>query len=358
MAARSIRLTIRNRSDSQFVLSGASLDHGIWSPGQAPQQGALLLETDQMVLASESSGLMTGTAGQVTFSSVVLNGELNLFTFRWSNPWAGANSYLVEHVPPGMDAHYAGGDGDNAQVTVTIEAAKVLQTSFKPEIHGWRFTNGGWPSLPVYTLPPPFNIGIGNASNGLCGGMVFSAIDYFLAGRPIPPRTAVPATDQDPVYQYIASRLLDSFHIDEDLGIGTLNAYLGGMSQSNADRARATIKEALPKIRADIASGRPAALGIVAAQAANIFDGIPKLGQNHQVAAYSYVRNGSQVSLGIYDPNAPYNPAVPTNHLRMITLDAEQLAFPSIQHNLNLPQPQIFMFFRNRYAFVNPPNIS
>ncbi|MFC7608240.1 hypothetical protein [Teichococcus aestuarii] len=33
MAARSIRLTIRNRSDSQFVLSGASLDHGIWSPG-------------------------------------------------------------------------------------------------------------------------------------------------------------------------------------------------------------------------------------------------------------------------------------------------------------------------------------
>jgi hypothetical protein len=47
MASRSTRITIKNRSDMQFVVSGegTSLVHGVWSDGGRPEPGSTLLET-------------------------------------------------------------------------------------------------------------------------------------------------------------------------------------------------------------------------------------------------------------------------------------------------------------------------
>ena len=46
---------------------------------------------------------------------------------------------------------------------------------FTPSVNGLRFTNS-WPSEPdiVVQVPPLGNVPIGDASNGLCGGMVFT----------------------------------------------------------------------------------------------------------------------------------------------------------------------------------------
>ena len=53
------------------------------------------------------------------------------------------------------------------------------------------FTNA-WPSEPAVVLPTPFGkINIGNAAAGLCGGMVFAALDYWHTG--ILPPAARPA---------------------------------------------------------------------------------------------------------------------------------------------------------------------
>lgn len=61
-----------------------------------------------------------------------------------------------------------------------------MPTDFLPSRDGLAFTNT-WPPEPALSLPSPFGtIGIGNAANGLCGGMIFAALDYWNAGRPAP----------------------------------------------------------------------------------------------------------------------------------------------------------------------------
>ena len=57
-------------------------------------------------------------------------------------------------------------------------------TAFSPSASGFRFPNS-FPHVPVrhIGIPGVVSIPIGDASNGLCGGMVFAARDYFEAGR-------------------------------------------------------------------------------------------------------------------------------------------------------------------------------
>ena len=74
-------------------------------------------------------------------------------------------------------------------------------TGFVPKQHGFRFANA-FPSVPDITIPIPFGkVEFGDASDGLCGGMVFSALDYFLAKRPIP--THGDSTHHGHVVRYI-----------------------------------------------------------------------------------------------------------------------------------------------------------
>ena len=82
--------------------------------------------------------------------------------------------------------------------------------SFQPARDGFAFTNA-WPAEPAVVLPTPFgDIEIGNAAAGLCGGMVFAALDYWHAGiMPPAPRPA----PSEPLYRYIVQRLVDSWHI-------------------------------------------------------------------------------------------------------------------------------------------------
>src|SRR5712691_6252669 len=81
---------------------------------------------------------------------------------------------------------------------------------FEPARDGFAFTNS-WPDAPAVTVPTPFGqVGIGNAANGLCGGMVFAALDYWIA-RQAPPK-ARPAPGV-PLYKFIVRRLVDSWHV-------------------------------------------------------------------------------------------------------------------------------------------------
>ena len=59
---------------------------------------------------------------------------------------------------------------------------------FLPSRHGFAFTNA-WPSQPAVVLDTHLGqINIGNAAAGLCGGMVFVALDYWhAADRPARP---------------------------------------------------------------------------------------------------------------------------------------------------------------------------
>ncbi|MGV9868070.1 hypothetical protein [Rhodococcus koreensis] len=351
MAARSVKVTIHNSTDVQFIVSGGALTGGIWSPNQSPFSGDLVLETDRYVFASESDGFLTGTGGSITLSTANLPvANPWLLTFEWDKPFVGETTYGLTGVPPGIDAWFQETvTGTDAEVEVTIVPSMQVSTSFLPSTHGWHFSNTTWPNVANKKIVLPFGLTlpVGNASDGMCGGMTYSAIDYFLANKPIPTRATAPADLSDPDFAYISDRLYDSFHLGDIFDKSALNKYLGYMAADGPTRANATIREALPVIRGNIAMGVPAALGLIGANATGVVDGVASLGKNHQVAAYWYHRDGSIVTLGIYDSNIPDDDGL------QIKINADVLVNPSLTHNISTNP--LFMFFETGYEFVTPP---
>ena len=180
----------------------------------------------------------------------------------------------------------------------------VADTGFVPAKHGFPFPNRFPPRSPVIELPTPFGrVPIGDASGGLCGGMVFAALDLFLLG------VAPAAEPTPPVYRYLCRRLLDSWNFP----FGVLK-YYDWQRRPSACRAwggvrvvdgvsRLTIEEEWPRVRASLDAGLPVPLGLVKAHSFS-----PRLlPRNHQVLAVGYELDDATGDLTVrgYDPNYP-----------------------------------------------------
>jgi hypothetical protein len=178
---------------------------------------------------------------------------------------------------------------------------------FRPSVNGFGFANR-WPHVPPLRVrvggPVPLELAIGDAANGLCGGMAFAALDLWFAGIAVPPETG-PPLEGSPAFRYLVRRQLDSF----ELGLGPARFYLlGAPWRSAASRSAEVLRRELPRIRRDLDAGRPVALGLVHAVSANP----ATLIQDHQVVAHG-IEAGPEpgsLSLRIYDPNLPGNDAV------------------------------------------------
>ena len=76
----------------------------------------------------------------------------------------------------------------------------MAATGFLPSRNGLRFRNAFPPrpvlSLRLIGLP---RVGIGSARGGLCGGMVFAALDYYWADVPVPPDVGAPQAEPDSI---------------------------------------------------------------------------------------------------------------------------------------------------------------
>ena len=157
-------------------------------------------------------------------------------------------------------------------------------------------------------LPDGRVLGLGDAANGLCGGMAFTVRDYYEAGRP-PPSDTTPPGAGSPLFEYLVARLLASFHLP--LGIAR---YLELMSPLRPDgetlltaqgpihgRAWTMIRDEWPRVQSELDAGHPAALGLIKVKS----DRPQDLGRNHQVLAYGYDLDGMNLTLCLYDPNYP-----------------------------------------------------
>lgn len=134
---------------------------------------------------------------------------------------------------------------------------------FLPSTSGFAFSNA-FPHVPVRRIgiPGVVSVPIGDASNGLCGGMAFGARDYFEA-RVLPPPDTTPPSEGE-LFDYLVDRLLDSF----GLPLGPAR-YLEVMSPLLPDgetmwsrlglgphgRAWRMIRQEWPAIRAEIDGG-------------------------------------------------------------------------------------------------------
>jgi hypothetical protein len=175
-------------------------------------------------------------------------------------------------------------------------------TAFTPSQHGFPFANWFPSGTPILHVPTPFGrIPVGDAGGGVCGGMVFAALDLYAADRP------VPASPTPSVFRYFCRRLLDSF----DLPFGVLRYYdlqrragasrfVGGVRVRPGVTAW-TVEREWPRVQAELDAGRPVPLGLVKADSFDPRD----LGKNHQVLAVGYAANGEEAIVRIYDPNYP-----------------------------------------------------
>jgi hypothetical protein len=208
----------------------------------------------------------------------------------------------------------------------------------------------------VISLPVAGNVKVGDASNGLCGGMVYTVRDFYEAKIPMPadPQPAVGT----PLYRYIVRRLFDSFNLP-----GGVVKYYTWMNMPDADQSLLaltrhgigwhTINEEWPQIRDDIDAGRACPLGLVTVRSINPMD----LGRCHQVLAYAYDVEGPTLTLRLYDPNTDPNTVPGAADNCYLSLDISHPSRKvSITHNVGIPHP-IRGFFRTAYKPTDPSQL-
>ena len=167
---------------------------------------------------------------------------------------------------------------------------------FLPSSNGLRFANA-FPSGPTVKIGPldPRWIGIGDASGGLCGGMVTYVGERFEAGLPAPTDTEPPANGSA-LFRTLVHRQVRSL----DWFVTPLRFWrLAAMDPARA-AARSRDRE-LPRIRTAIDAGRLVRVGLVR------HHGWAPMGlaMDHQVLAHAYAIDGGTATLRIYDPNWP-----------------------------------------------------
>lgn len=173
-----------------------------------------------------------------------------------------------------------------------------LVTGFLPSTHGLRFANR-FPSGPTIRLGPialPRPFGIGDAANGLCGGMASFVRERFEGGLPVPADTEPPANGS-PLFTALVRRQVRSLEwARAPIAFWWVGAFGGPERAVRHSRA-----VAWPRIRRMIEGGRLAMVGLVRHQGPSPL----ALSKSHQVLAYGYTLDGQAVTLRVYDPNWP-----------------------------------------------------
>ncbi|AEH07889.1 MULTISPECIES: hypothetical protein [Protofrankia] len=230
--------------------------------------------------------------------------------------------------------------------------AHAAVDGFLPSGQALPFTNN-FPRQPVLKIriPGVGRLPIGDASRGLCGGMVYTTRDLFEAKLPPPTSKDVPPPDS-PLYRYLSRRLFDSFDIPRGVAryyrlMSTLDADTTRSSLTLRGAGRITVVDEWPRVRLDLDRGVLSPLGIITVRSYNPF----QLGYNHQVLAYAYKQRQTAVTLRVYDPNTPLERA------DTVTMSFD-VTYPSgpvpITHNLAIGGRPVRAFFRTRYRRVDP----
>lgn len=303
MAARSVRAYIQNTTYHTLTKVSDECPDGEWTtpaPDRIPANSVAMMRAESILLG--------GVESRATYA--IGNTQETLYV-HWNNPTSGSNSYHT-FSGPGHHAFWsAPTSGSDPIAQFVLRPAGRIDTDFLPSYDGFRFSNS-WGDVP-YSLPPLrgslLDLKYGNADNGLCGGMVLGALDYFAAGQEIPRVANPPAGEQDPLFLHLVNRLFDTFSVDSVSLLLKLMNPLYPDSDENvfntfglADgRAAVMAHQEWPLIRADIDAGLPSPVCVVTVKSLNPGD----LGKCHQVLAYAYSAAGPEITVHLYDPNRP-----------------------------------------------------
>lgn len=344
---RRTTVKIRNATNVDVQLLDAQLLAGNWAtpPSTPLPAGALVTFTNN------ARSRFGGARGHVTYK--VPGGNA---TLEWNNPFVGRNTYRM-HLEGATTGCVCDGDDDDQDAVATftlVTSRKVTARGFTAARNGFRFTNS-WTGEPLRRIDLKLaSIPIGKASNGLCGGMVFAACDWFEAGRPIPDDPVDPP-DGSALRTYVIDRLIDSFDLP-----GGVVSYVTMMSTSYpthdgemlaaigqvASRAGVLARRTWPHVKARIDAGHPCPLGLVMVESDHLAD----LEHQHQVLAYAYRLSGTRLTLWVYDPNSPGDNQV------TIAFDTARTDQPIVvEHRVDADGPLVCAFVP-KYVAATPPS--
>lgn len=179
---------------------------------------------------------------------------------------------------------------------------------FLPSRHGLPFANA-WPPGPTIRLGPidPRIVGVGDASQGLCGGMAMTVRDLFEAGIE-PPADPAPPANGSPRFRAIVRRQVQSLDwLRVPLRYYGLQAFrpdppniLSRAVNRDPPRVMAVLRE-WPRIKAEIDGHHLAVIGLVRVAGVNPW----RLAHNHQVLGFAYDERRDWIAIRVYDPNLP-----------------------------------------------------
>ena len=113
-------------------------------------------------------------------------------------------------------------------------------------------------------------------------------------------------------------------------------------------RAWIMINNEWPKIKSDLDRGHLSPLGLVLLKSLDPF----RMGQNHQVLAYGYELDGTDLALYIYDPNHPDTDGIT---LSLSLADPQHTTPVSYSSEIYGGDKKVWCFFRSDYAVSTPP---
>lgn len=207
----------------------------------------------------------------------------------------------------------ASGPGSIAPLTRSV-------LDFRPSRHGFHFANR-FPPGPTVTVGrlDVRQLGVGDAADGLCGGMAATVRDLF-ERRLDPPATRDAPTPGSRRFRALVRRQVQSLDwLRVPLRFYDLGAFRPDPPRSwsrllgRRPARDVSLDVEWPRIRAEIDAGRLAAVGLVRRSSANPI----RLTANHQVLAYGYRVEPGLLALRLYDPNHPDDDGVEARiHLR------------------------------------------
>ncbi len=171
----------------------------------------------------------------------------------------------------------------------------AVNTHFSPQDNGFHFINRFEFKFPVkFKLPFAGEVNLSDVVYGLCGGMCFSALDYYNASRPAPSVSQVDQIDAS-LFAYLCDRQLDS------LSIPTLLKVFQWMLSDERDNGLRLARYEVPKLRRMLDKDSPAVLALIRVK------GLSDPTHNHQVVAigYDYDPASRRMTIALYDPNHP-----------------------------------------------------
>ncbi|MDJ0522599.1 MAG: hypothetical protein QNJ90_11080 [Planctomycetota bacterium] len=159
--------------------------------------------------------------------------------------------------------------------------AETRRSRFNPSTHGFNFIND---------FNNDFVAALDIRTGGLCGGMVYTALDYFSAGMRIPRQDYRPA-NRTTLQSYIYNRQVKSIvpNVPKWANMG-----LNPNGKRNAQLFRRAATSEFNLLKAKIDAGTPVPLGV------HGIDGV-----THQIMAVGYKRGRApnDVQVYVYDPN-------------------------------------------------------